>query len=696
MENKLIRDSIHGYIQIPSIVVSEIIDTPVFQRLRQIEQTSMRALYPSAHHDRFVHSLGVYHLGKMAYAGLIHNIKYFQTGIYNGYEVFWECCGKCFELACLLHDCAHAPMSHSFEYGYLDADNFENCQLQKERLLKSMSEGLNEADEAGEKIVSQLRDDIEAYFSNPKKIAPHEMVSAILVGDYFGKKGNIKRILDELLEIKLSDFELSEYISFMQRAIIGLPYGDTLEDSPENRLKNSLKNCLISLLNGSFFDVDKLDYIVRDTIESGANNLSIDIPRILNALTLVEVNHFETSTNVNDLILNHSIYLTGCDSSVMDRGENSDCECALNLSGVRLKGKFQGELESTDINNRLKTPNYDGPWGGKISFPELTDIEATFQDTCKMAGRFNGHIEILGYSDFGKIDGLLNAKMSGNITGIIIGHIDNVAKSKITYTIGYEKTALSVIEDTLIARNRLYLWIYAHHKVTCTDYLMRQAVLYSLLDETSEGMDEFEKHKKANERLREMMCIDQMFFLENASANYLLSDGDLIYRMKQHFVKNRDRNPYAERWLNRTHLYPIWKSYIEYNNFFANLSTGQKKKLWVILFNGFDGAAVDQNLPNEANTIEFENSILREFSDEYTYVWIKPAGFKLKEMDVSNIHIVLSDNSVKRLKDVISQAKVTEQYVDDSFFYLYTTEKFDPEKKLQLVSFLKTKLKKMQ
>ncbi|MDE7218626.1 MAG: hypothetical protein K2O45_03255 [Oscillospiraceae bacterium] len=70
----------------------------------------------------------------------------------------------------------------------------------------------------------------------------------------------------------------------------------------------------------------------------------------------------------------------------------------------------------------------------------------------------------------------------------------------------------------------------------------------------------------------------------------------------------------------------------------------------------------------------------KEFSDQCTYVWIKPAGFKLKEMDVSNIHIVLSDNSVKRLKDVISQAKVTEQYIDDCFFYLYTTEKFQPDK----------------
>ena len=62
-------------------------------------------------------------------------------------------------------------------------------------------------------------------------------------------------------------------------------------------------------------------------------------------------------------------------------------------------------------------------------------------------------------------------------------------------------------------------------------------------------------------------------------------------------------------------------------------------------------------------------------------------------MDVSNIFIVLSDESVKRLKDVMSQAKVTEQYVDESFFYLYTSQKLLPEDKLQLVSFLKKRVK---
>ena len=101
-KNKLFRDSIHGYIEIPEVIVSDIIDTPVFQRLRRIEQTSMRALYPSAHHDRFVHSLGVFHLGKMAYKGLIRNIK--NQSYFKGNEAFWKKREVCFQMACLLHD----------------------------------------------------------------------------------------------------------------------------------------------------------------------------------------------------------------------------------------------------------------------------------------------------------------------------------------------------------------------------------------------------------------------------------------------------------------------------------------------------------------------------------------------------------------------------------------------------------------
>lgn len=691
MKNKLIRDCIHGYIEIPEIIVNKIIDTPVFQRLRQIEQTSMRALYPSAHHDRFVHSLGVYHLGKLAFKGLVNNIK--AEAFYIKDEEFWKDYKVCFELACLLHDCAHAPMSHSFEYAYLQATNQEDCNIKKERLLQSMIYGLDPNED--KEIIEHCNIDIDNYFSNPQKIAPHEMVSAIIVSEYFGRKnpltenGILYDVLTNLLQKNISTSQLREFIIFIQRAIIGLPYSDIDSISEDCYYKNCFKNCLISLLNGNFFDVDKLDYIIRDTVESGANNISIDIPRILSALTLVEIHQFEKETEVENLELNNSIYFSGCNSNFSDKSENNDCECALNLQGVHLKGIFQGTMELDGTNNFVKTSTTEGYCSGKMRFDEMTDIDAQITNSCKLTGRLNGQIQLLGFQNTEKIDGLISARVSGKITGEIVGHINTEVKHKLTYKVGYLKTAISVIEDTLIARNRLYLWIYAHHKVTYHDYILRQGILRSFISKDDSDMGELEKIKKANTLLSEAMSIDSLFFEEQKSCNYLLNDGDLIHKMKMSLVCDDNDNHFAKQWLSRTHMHPIWKSYAEYNSFFANLSSAQRKKMWNLLFNDTDSPVY----PSESNTTEFENSVLKGFSPDYVYTWIKPAGFKLKEMDVSNIYIVLSDNSVKRFKDVITQPKVTEQYVDESFFYLYTSKALASDEKLQLISYLKNSVK---
>ena len=77
VDEKKIKDFVHGYISIPKILFENFIDTPHFQRLRRIEQTSMRSLYPSARHDRFIHSLGTFHLGNRA----IEYIKKNSDGI---------------------------------------------------------------------------------------------------------------------------------------------------------------------------------------------------------------------------------------------------------------------------------------------------------------------------------------------------------------------------------------------------------------------------------------------------------------------------------------------------------------------------------------------------------------------------------------------------------------------------------------
>lgn len=94
-----IRDPIHGSIPVDDWALP-LIDAPVFQRLRRVHQLGMASLvYPGAHHKRFEHSLGAYHLaGRIADAvGLEREER------------------DTVRAAALLHDVGHGPFSHTFE-----------------------------------------------------------------------------------------------------------------------------------------------------------------------------------------------------------------------------------------------------------------------------------------------------------------------------------------------------------------------------------------------------------------------------------------------------------------------------------------------------------------------------------------------------------------------------------------------------
>ena len=116
MCDKNLKDPIYGYITVDEGIIHDVVDSPCFQRLRNIVQTSYAPLYSAAVHNRFIHSLGVYHLGKIAYRAVSRSILQNENmTVPRNLDRY----GQIFLLACLLHDVGHAPFSHTGEEYYL-------------------------------------------------------------------------------------------------------------------------------------------------------------------------------------------------------------------------------------------------------------------------------------------------------------------------------------------------------------------------------------------------------------------------------------------------------------------------------------------------------------------------------------------------------------------------------------------------
>jgi len=109
---KVIRDPIHGYIELDEVALT-LVDTPVMQRLRRIKQLGLTSLvYPGANHTRFEHSLGTYHLANLL-ADCMSKESESGKGVDGGTD---EGAGQTeLRVAALLHDIGHGPLSHVTE-----------------------------------------------------------------------------------------------------------------------------------------------------------------------------------------------------------------------------------------------------------------------------------------------------------------------------------------------------------------------------------------------------------------------------------------------------------------------------------------------------------------------------------------------------------------------------------------------------
>jgi HD superfamily phosphohydrolase len=238
-----VRDPVHG-----TIVLSDgetaVVDSPEFQRLRAIKQLGFADIsFPGATHTRFLHSIGVCHLAGQAFDSVFGAFPFSRVG------VKWRL-RQALRLAALLHDVGHGPLSHTTE-----------------------------------DVMPKLKDlDIKAYAHRfpdqvfiPEGRATHE--------DY-----TIKFITDSgLTEILKREFP---DISALHIACL---IDKSLKSPDDFFIDNGLDfRPVLSQLVSSELDVDRMDYLERDSYFTGTNYGKIDQHWIITNLraTLIEGEYY--------------------------------------------------------------------------------------------------------------------------------------------------------------------------------------------------------------------------------------------------------------------------------------------------------------------------------------------------------------------------------------------------------------------
>ena len=215
-----ICDPLYDYIYLKEDEV-KIINHPVFQRLRLIRQLGFSdQAFPSGTHNRFTHSLGVCHLAGQAFDSIFNKNKQLALSLKKK-QTF----RKLVRISALLHDIGHGPLSHS-----------------SESLMPSLSQ-LNLA-----KYLKSFSD----------RQARHEDYSLKFIIEEQGLYKNLKEIGAEPLavaQLLRPDFSIDTDF-FKEGGLNFLP--------------------LLRQIISSEFDVDRMDYLYRDSLSCGVKYGLID------------------------------------------------------------------------------------------------------------------------------------------------------------------------------------------------------------------------------------------------------------------------------------------------------------------------------------------------------------------------------------------------------------------------------------
>ncbi|WP_096087194.1 HD domain-containing protein [Agaribacterium haliotis] len=271
-----IMDPVHGGIGCLSHEV-HCIDHALFQRLRYIVQNDVaHFVFPGVTHTRFSHSLGVMHLAGRFYRNLIEQYLAQAKDSFYGSQahvdaIYYVNC--CFRLAALLHDTGHFPFSHEFE-----RIHFAQPVLADKRLLKEFWG----SDKLWQKYAA-------ARFETPGQSFAHEDYSlavAYKILTHANAVAELPVLVDDVLALMEGSCHPSserwqKSCVLLYEVIAGREDASQAQD--HDFLCAALRKFFSLMVSGEV-DVDKMDYLLRDSYFSGAKYGLYNLDHLLSTL----------------------------------------------------------------------------------------------------------------------------------------------------------------------------------------------------------------------------------------------------------------------------------------------------------------------------------------------------------------------------------------------------------------------------
>ena len=241
-----IRDPIHGTILL-SDAEHAVISSSFYQRLRSIKQLGFSEFsFPGATHNRYLHSLGVFHLAGLVFDNLFAKYDFGKPGKKD----LWR---QVVKLAALLHDVGHGPLSHTTE------------------------EVMPPLADLNVKAYKNLRDDFD--FDSESIIfdrkANHEDYSIKIITD---------SPLSEILSKNFADFSPLHVACLIDK---------TLQHPDDFFVDKDVDfRTILSQIVSSELDVDRMDYLERDAYFCGTSYGKVDLSWLIaNILIHIENNN---------------------------------------------------------------------------------------------------------------------------------------------------------------------------------------------------------------------------------------------------------------------------------------------------------------------------------------------------------------------------------------------------------------------